>query len=173
MPRYVPILKGKEGEFAALEVLVPEIKDQVTPLIEIPAVPFDYSTGRNAKTLDKHIKTLPDRIHKSWADRPFYLETPFFGEEEQLEDDQYAFGVLLQRCLERGLQPIPVISTSSSDGCRAAILDHVQEGSPLCVRLSMSDFAEDVETGDEVIRILRSVGRDTSRVLTSLSTSVI
>ena len=33
-PSYVPILKGKEGEFAALEALAADIRTAIMPLIE-------------------------------------------------------------------------------------------------------------------------------------------
>jgi hypothetical protein len=40
-PIYVPMLKGKEGEFAALEVLNSDIRADLMPLIEVPGVPYD------------------------------------------------------------------------------------------------------------------------------------
>jgi hypothetical protein len=159
---YVPILKGKEGEFAALEALSPEIKVLVKPLIEIPAVPFNFAAGRDAKTLDEHIRNLPERLFRSWGESRFYLETPFFGEEEQLEGDRCAFEVLLNNCLERGLNPTPVVSTSSSDACLAAIRDRAAGESGACVRLSMNDFAEEVEPADEVDAILGGIGKESA-----------
>lgn len=160
MARYVPILKGKEGEFAALETLAPEVKADVFPLIEVVGVPFNYSTGQNAKTLDQHIKGLPDRLNKSWGDRPFFLETPFFGDDGHLADDRCAFGALLDRCTQAGLNPIPVITTRSTVSCRNSVRTRVAKGSGLCLRLQMRDFAEDVETSDEVRNVLLSVGKD-------------
>jgi hypothetical protein len=51
-PIYIPVLKGKEGEFAALEALDPlstDIKPLLLPLIEIPSVPYDYANERPPK----------------------------------------------------------------------------------------------------------------------------
>ena len=59
---YVPVLKAKEGEFAALEALYDSARDKTIPLLEIPDVPFDHASGTPSKTLDQHISGLPDRI---------------------------------------------------------------------------------------------------------------
>lgn len=42
---YVPILKGKDGEYGALGSLSPEEKERITPLIEIPPIPWDHTEG--------------------------------------------------------------------------------------------------------------------------------
>ena len=155
---YVPILKGKEGEFAALEELKPEIKVQVKPLIQIPAVPFNFSTGKSAKTLYEHIRTLPERIRRSLGGQLFYLETPYFGTNEQIDDDRCALGMLLEESTKLQLRPIPVLSTSSSAGCRAAVRTFTSSGGSVCLRLSISDFDENIDTEEEVRRLLGEVG---------------
>jgi len=45
-PLYVPILKGKEGEFAAREELSTAVRDVILPLVEVPRVPYDYANER-------------------------------------------------------------------------------------------------------------------------------
>lgn len=52
---YVPIVKGKAGEYSALQDLAPAVKQAVTPLIEIPVVPWDFENEEPAKTLDAHL----------------------------------------------------------------------------------------------------------------------
>ncbi len=162
MPSYVPILKGKEGEFAALEALTEEIGAQITPLIEIPAIPFNFSTGKKAKTLDEHLRTLPDRLQRCWGDRPFYIETPYFGEDEQVEDDRCALEVLLHNFATSHLSPIPVLSTSSSLECRTAVRAFLATGASACIRLSLDDFSEDIDTADEVTRLLNDIGKESA-----------
>ncbi len=165
MPIYVPILKGKEGEFAALEALSQGIGEQIVPLIEIPAIPFNFAEGKKAKTLDDHLRTLPDRLLRCWGERPFYIETPYFGEDEQVEDDRCALDVLLENFATLHLAPIPVLSTSSSPECRAAVRGFLGTGASACVRLSLDDFSEDVDTTDEVIRLLNDMGRNSAEGL--------
>ena len=39
---YVPVLKWKLGEYQALHRLASDIKDRMTPLIEIPDIGYDF-----------------------------------------------------------------------------------------------------------------------------------
>ncbi len=50
-PLYVPVLKGKEGEFAALEALEPDVRVRLMPLIEVPDVPYNYANDRPSRVL--------------------------------------------------------------------------------------------------------------------------
>lgn len=160
---YVPILKGKEGEFAALEQLTLDAKAFTRPLIEIPAVPFDFAAGRHAKTLDKHIETLPERINRSLGQSYFYLETPFFGNNDQTVDERCAMQVLLDGCGALGMRPIPVLSTSSSVDCRNAVKASLGRGQSFCLRLTVEDFAEDAETDVEVDTVLGHLELDSAK----------
>ena len=156
---YVPILKGKEGEFAALESLAPEIKTQITPLIEIPAVPFNFTLGKSAKTLDEHLRTLPDRLLKCLGSHSFYIQTPYFGDDDQLEDDRCALDALLTNCSKKHLHPIPVLSTDSTAECLNAVRKLIETGGKACIRLVWEDFSEDVDTNKLIQKLLRSVNK--------------
>ena len=41
---YVPVLKWKQGEYQALYRLSNAVKDNLTPLLEIPPIGFDFET---------------------------------------------------------------------------------------------------------------------------------
>ena len=45
---YVPILGGKAGEYRALRELTPAIKSNLTPLVEVPPVQWDFENDRAA-----------------------------------------------------------------------------------------------------------------------------
>ncbi len=156
---YVPILKGKEGEFAALEALSSDVKPEVTPLIEVPGVPFDFASGRSAKSLDEHTRGFPERISRSWGTNEFYLSTPYFGEDELLADGRCAFDFLLSECKRRGLGAIPVISPSSSDASLKTLFRRENLDETVCIRLSTSDFTEDVDTDEVLSDLLQRIGR--------------
>ena len=98
-PIYVPILKGKDREYAALEALSADVKHLLMPLIEIPAIPYDYANERPAKSLDDHIVDIPERIRRACATMPVYLDLPWFGEEEALRNGETAFESVLLRAL--------------------------------------------------------------------------
>ena len=156
---YVPILKGKEGEFAALETLPPAVKPLVTPLIEVPGVPFDFALGRSARSLDEHTRSVLERMSKSWGANEFYLSTPYFGEDEHLADGRCALDFLLSECKKRDLRVIPVISPRSSDACFKTLFERKNHDETVCIRLSTSDFTEDVDTDEVLSDLLQRIGR--------------
>ena len=159
LPFYVPLLKGKEGEFAALEELRADVRQLLTPLIEIPRVPFDYSNERPAKSLDEHVAGIADRLSRCWPDRALYLDLPWFGEEEQLSDGRVALESVLADCVSRGVQAVPVVSRTSSDRYLIAAGEYSDSsGTGACLRLLVEDFEEDIEPESEVQRILRAMG---------------
>jgi len=55
---YVPILKGRDGEYGALQTLASNVRVALTPLLELPPIPWDYEEEAPAKTIDQHLRTL-------------------------------------------------------------------------------------------------------------------
>src|SRR5229473_2564364 len=111
-PLYVPILKGKEGEFAALEELSSSVRDAILPLVEVPRVPYDYANERPARTLDEHVGGIAERLRKCWTGRPLYLDLPWFGADaDTLVDGSIAVRKVLGDCRDADVDVIPVIAT--------------------------------------------------------------
>ena len=72
---YVPILKGKLGEFKALRELETRIKDKITPLIEAPPIPLNYDTGDPSKTVDEHLDKFIPNIKAYWgSENPAFVD---------------------------------------------------------------------------------------------------
>lgn len=158
-PIYIPILKGKEGEFAALEVLATDVRDQLMPLIEIPAVPYDYANERPAKSLDEHMEAITLRLQKCCANRSIFLDLPWFGTDEHLTDGRTAFEVVLGGCATSGVTAVPVISRSSSVSyIDAAEACSAKYGTGACIRLLVEDFEEDIDLEAEVNVLLNELG---------------
>lgn len=160
MTDYVPVLKGKEGEFAALEVLAADIRKRIMPLIEVPGIPYDYANDRPARSLDAHVASIGERLRRCWPDAPLYLDLPRLGDDEVLADGRVALAGVLNDCAEAGVSAVPVVSRSSSQAYLVAAEGHcASAGLGLCVRLSVDDFEEEVDTDVEVTRILEGVSR--------------
>jgi hypothetical protein len=156
-PVYVPILKGKEGEYAALEALSADIKGMLMPLIEIPAIPYDYANERPAKSLDDHIADIPEKLKRSCAGMTFYLDLPWFGEDEKLGNGQTGLEFILARSAALGVNAVPVVSRESTPAYLAAARGHsVSARCGACIRLLVEDFEEEVDLDAEVERLLVS-----------------
>jgi hypothetical protein len=158
-PSYVPILKGKEGEFAALEALAADIRTAIMPLIEVPSVPFDYANERPSRTLEEHFAAVSERVRRSWADRPLYIDLPWIEVDELLPDGRDPVGCMLANCVRLGIAAVPVVSRSSSPQGLASAGRHANvAGSGCCIRLLIEDFEEDTDLGLEIDRILGEIG---------------
>jgi hypothetical protein len=161
-PIYVPMLKGKEGEFAALEALSGDVRSRLVPFLEIPGVPFDYANERPAKSLDEHVEAVSGRLQKFqrvWQSAPLYLHLPWFGDGEQLDDGRDALETVLGGCRSLGVNAIPVVSVASSDNDVLAAGRYSAEcetGS--CIRLLVEDFKEDIDLEKETDRIWNGLG---------------
>jgi hypothetical protein len=158
---YVPILKGKEGEFGALEMLTEDVRQRVTPLVEVPGIPYDWANERPSRTLDEHVSGLADRLARSWGrGSPFYLDLPWFENREFLMDGSTALQSVLGNCREFGLQVIPVISLGSSPEYLAAASEHAHLcGTGVCLRIVYRDFNEDSEATveQEINRVFEAI----------------
>ncbi len=160
-PIYVPILKGKEGEFAALEALNAEVRSRLTPLIEIPEIPFDYSTELPAKTLDEHLADIPSRLKRACGALPFYLDVQSLKRTRLVNSTQTVLGMLMAKSFELGALPMPVVSLVTLPEHLSAARTHVsgsQEGAG--IRLFVRDFNEESDLDSEVDRVLESSAFD-------------
>ena len=107
---YVPVLKGKEGEFAALEALTDDVRLKLTPLIEIPPVPYDYVNERPAKDLQTHVRGFGERFRRRRADGTLYLDLPWFGDEEHVGTGRLALETILAECVDCSVKVSPSFS---------------------------------------------------------------
>ncbi len=81
---YVPILKGKKGEFDALGQLVSPEKGRITPLVEIATVPWDWDNDVPTKSLEDHLDGAVGRLASGWgADLPVWLDTLWLEPTDQ------------------------------------------------------------------------------------------
>lgn len=162
MSMYVPILKGKEGEFSAVEDLDLTTKLQIMPLFEVPQVPYDYANDRPLRSLAEHVALLPARLLRCWgAQRPVFLDMPWSAEsEEKIEDWSGAWNSVLKACRTSGVLIIPVVSRTTPTPLLEAIganmpADNSHPG--VCIRLTVSDADEDVNLDEELVRLLTAV----------------
>jgi hypothetical protein len=156
---YVPILRGKEGEFAALEALEPDVRKLIKPLVEVPGVPFDYANERPARTLQEHVQGIAARLCKCWGGQPLYIHMPYFEDSGKLNDGRTALESVLADCKELGVAASPVVSSSSSAAYLAAAAAHVNSAKvPACLRLSVEDFEEDRDPDEIIVGIVDQIG---------------
>ncbi len=137
---YVPILKTKPGEKAALRRLRPSIRSRMTPLIEV-------HENKGVDTL----KTFVEHAFRGLADcfkggREFFLDPAAVAASRSDATD-----LVLNLATEHGLRFVPVTSISRSEREVDATIDYLERG--LCLRVT----AADVESRDVQSKIARFV----------------
>src|SRR5439155_18185213 len=138
---YVPRVLWKQGEYQALLYLRAHTKTDVTPLIDIPEIGFDFEKGEEAKTIDQHLdkfgKRLVDKWGKTWA----FVDVGLIDKNERMQDGRHPLKFVFDDIrLKNGLA-IPVIRLERDSAYQAAVLETIQtDRSGVCIRLTIDDF---------------------------------
>jgi len=87
---YVPAIKWRQGEFGALEELQPYHKKALTPLVDVPAIPWDFTDEQPAKTIDQHVAKTPAQMAKAWgADTPIFVDLGLVDSALRMADGRH------------------------------------------------------------------------------------
>ncbi len=132
---YVPVLKAKRGEKAALRSIAPACRQQITPLIEVVE-------RKNGKSLDNHLQTAFEHLAESLST----YERCFIDPRELSADGPPAISQVYQRASLAEIAFTPVTGISRLADIREA-LRYRAHG--LAVRLTRADF----ESGELTARI--------------------
>ena len=165
---YVPILKGKDGEYRALKVLSPEVKEQFTPLIDVPRIPWDYPRGRPKKTLHKHIEWTLSRIETSWGEGlPMFPDLYHSEHGNRMEDGWHPLQWLVETARVRSINMIPVTGFGRPKDYQSAIADSsalADQG--VCVRLEDDDLGGDLANSlDRLMKLLNATPKHSDLIL--------
>lgn len=156
---YMPILKGKKGEFDALKMLTEDVQSVILPLIEVPAIPWDFVSEKEASSIDKQISSTVKSITSSWDPKnEILIDTNSL--DENYNATKKTINVLAEALIEEGYLPIPVIHISASD----ALLSNLTYQNFVCIRISFED-QEAFDINDEIDRIKNILNSDLSDIV--------
>lgn len=163
---YVPILKGKEGEYGALKELTPSVKGGMTPLIEIPPIPWDFTNEAPAKTIDEHLAKVTDKLKGCWPIKtPLFIDLLWIPDTERMSDGNHPLTFILDSARSKDLYLIPVTGVSRDKDYQAAIKDAVvKDKRGYCIRLDNDDFGEFGTLGAKINDLLGEIGVAPSEV---------
>ena len=136
---YVPILKGKEGEYRSLAELNPNIRSKIIPLIEIPAI-GKYET----KNLDSHLKKAVEKIYNSWGTGNFlFLDLSLLSSEQKMKDNTSPYLYILKNILDKRIKIIPVAGLNHTELYNEYLRNCIKtQNYGLCLRVGNHDFAD-------------------------------
>lgn len=141
---YVPILKWKQAEWLALSDLDPQIKDMITPLIEIQKLPTNQETEEPTLPLHRFVERQVRAITEKWGSQnQLYVDTSALNEEN---DDEGVSGqeLVYRLAADADLPLIPVIELSASRDEVAIAASASQQA--FCLRIKREDLeGEDLD----------------------------
>ncbi|MBZ6472476.1 beta family protein [Streptomyces griseocarneus] len=144
---YVPILKGKAGEFLALEHTTPEVRSGIRPVMEI--VP-DLSLRDLLETFCKHAM---ERVPKGMV---LTVDCGALPVERVLEGDSGGPMMRLGESLgQRGVLMCPVVRATDSDDVLsevAYVAEQHRQG--VCLRVSVASGSDKPDPDERLIRRL-------------------
>ncbi len=141
--KYVPILKGKKGEFTALKSLAPEIIDNIVPVIDVvPAAP--------KKNLDKHLLDTVNYFKNCWdKNRLIYIDGYMIQDEGNLSSGKYLMDYIFEELRKDGFNVLPVISNVTGIEYNESVKRIIdKDGRGVCIRIfrkSADEINEEIE----------------------------
>jgi len=140
---YIPILKGKQGEYDAVQKLFSSDRAALTPVFEVPAVDFDYKNQQPKKTEAAHLTASCNKMVTGWGKaRHFYvdlgdarLNTPVLGDA----NGRHPYTFMFDLTRAAGLLAVPVIPIVPDPALITAVRAiHAQDGRGVMVRVPRS-----------------------------------
>jgi hypothetical protein len=142
--RYVPCLRWKQGEYQALLFLHDYTKNDITPLIEIAEIGYDFETEQEAKTVDEHLEHFGQRLIDKWGYRWAFIDLKNINAAERMKDGRHPVQFIFDDLRQRNAFVIPVTGIGRDNVYQKAVAAVIAgDKSGVCLRLSLPDIASE------------------------------
>lgn len=175
---YVPILKAKRGEFRAIDYLAQDVRNNMTPLFEIPFLqPFELEPsqkGKDPATIEGQIDKVAGYIQHYWYEggesegnsRPIFLDSRLLN-ITRCDDGRHPLVYLKDKLQGNGPEVIPVTGLNRKLSHHQAVrkvADAFDEG--ILLRLEKGDFDADLDSEiNDLLRFFDTAISDTHLLL--------
>ncbi|HEV7614723.1 MAG TPA: beta family protein [Solirubrobacterales bacterium] len=108
---YVPFLKGKAGEFAALAQLSVDQRQPLTPLIDVPPERVKFFKGGQfqIETVEKALAGYAEQIAEAWGSVDHcFVDLGGFDPDHRMDDGRHPLTAFFEDARAAGIAPIPV-----------------------------------------------------------------
>lgn len=149
---YVPILKGKQGEFSALKQLAYTSRSFLTPLIDVPRVPVK----NRSNPLEYHLDKQAGRIKDAWGDHsPIFVDLIDLPLHARTSAQRHPVLHLGESLAALSVDSIPVTGTDRDGAYQAAIRELIRKtGSPVAIRLLPDELETPSQIEDDLSELL-------------------
>ncbi len=168
---YMPILKGKTGEFTGLGQLPVAVKEKLLPFFDIPNQAVESSEEPPA-SLDDYLKKKVKRIQAAWANMPSRpVVFDLFDMDLKLRacDQRHPVTLLADLLKSAGLKGIPTAGFDRVPEYLTAVRNAVasEGGGTVCLRLLRDDMNSPTQLASNIAGFLAdySIARDCVHLL--------
>ncbi len=149
---YVPILKGKKGEFWALKELEPNIRPKFTPFFDIPR-PEDRWKSR----FDEYLSNKAIDMRRYWGiDRPVFVDYYDIGLDKRTSKKMHYVKYSFDRMRQEGVIAIPVTGLDRDTAYNQAVAQTIKaDGRGVLFRLLREDI-ENIQASSVELKSLLS-----------------
>src|SRR5204863_7111838 len=156
-----------EGEFSALRELKPETKDLLTPLIEVPPIPWDFESEKPAKSINGHLEPIAGKLIGALGEEKRFFVDLLWVQDSQVDGDIHPLDFVLGKLRQQNGQAIPVTGIDRDEEYQEAIRRIVHEdGRGICLRVQSNSFEELFDgAADELLQSLDLTPADADLVI--------
>ena len=164
---YVPVLKGRRGELAALAVIQPMTRKAIMPLLEI--VPASVEEPERPSQLRTIISRTAKRL-EAWAGNRLLLDAGLLPPGAAPGEEFGTLGNSVMAAIDQGVDATPVVHLDDDPQVyRDAVTLHKELHRGLALRLAAEDLDEDSEDIEdaltELLNTLHVERRDVDLIL--------
>lgn len=153
---YLPILKGKQGEYGALKELKCEHKKKILPLVEIPPITLAIN-DKPIKTINK-IDSSIKNILNSWNEDQEIMKD-IYNLEVKIGND-LTINIFNNKLSDKNYKMVPVIRLDTSE----EILSNIQNYENICLRIFFKNFEDFKDINDEINRIKMHINNNYNKI---------
>jgi Beta protein len=139
---YVPGIKWRQGEYLALSELNDAQRDLMTPLVDIPPIPWNFEDEQPAKSIDQHLTKVPAQMADYWGtEHPLFVDLALLDADERMANGRHPVDDLFARLSAAGVEAIPVTGTDRDANYQAAVRTVLaRDDQGVALRLTPEDF---------------------------------
>jgi len=140
---YVPCLRWKQGEYQALLRLKLDAKDNITPLVNVPEIGWDFESQEEAKTIDEHLGKFGKRFSQKWSFRWAFIDLKLIDSSERMKDGRHPIRFVFDEVRKNNGWAIPVTGVGRDDAYQQATAEIISEDrSGVCIRVTIEDASD-------------------------------
>jgi hypothetical protein len=138
---YVPLLKGKSGEYKALGGLALHDQQGLTPFIDVPPI---AELGDRALTAAQHYQAQFEKLEKYWGARgPVFVDSRLVQAGRRTDAGEHPASVLFELAERAGFGVVPVTGLRRENAYQQSVRNAVGRlGTGVCLRIEDADLTD-------------------------------